>query len=220
MGESGLFLVSLGLPCCGKSTVMSELGKLIGIDVFLEPEEPEWGQAVMERDICGHFTGLMWFRSVRVPMLYQAQQLVKSGKSVITDTYYDKVLHHYIGKPGMEWLIDPKDKFFEVAKQIAELDWLSLPLPTCVITFEIDYDIWLTLLKKRNRQLDKNEAFLKSFHTQNYFIDAGIRLAEQFGVEHIHFHPKLSSAKEQAVELLKILKTKNVVKDKIFSKTS
>lgn len=211
MNNSGIFITSLGIPCCGKSSIMSELGKLTGFRVFLEPEEKDWGPAVMEWDRCGHFTGLMWFRSVRVPMLYNARDLVKSGQSVITDSYYDQALYHYIGEPGMEWLLNPNDIYFEVAKHIAELDWINLPKPTCIITFEIDYDAWKTLLKIRGRELDKNEEFLKSFKTQKYFIEAGKRLAADFGIKHVHFCPKVSSPQEQAKLLLESLQSKGIL---------
>jgi len=41
---------------------------------------------------------LMWFRSIRVPMLIEAKKLSEEGEIVLIDTYYDKLLHYYIDK--------------------------------------------------------------------------------------------------------------------------
>jgi len=41
---------------------------------------------------------LMWFRSIRVPMLLEAQKLSENDKIVLIDTYYDKLLYYYLNK--------------------------------------------------------------------------------------------------------------------------
>ncbi|MGO4649583.1 hypothetical protein AB4305_32315 [Nocardia sp. 2YAB30] len=194
-------ITALGLPCTGKSTVMSELAALSGLPMFLEPEEHVWPAAVMDRDECGHFTGLMWFRSIRVPMLYQADRLARAGSCVIVDSYYDKALRCYLGKPGMEWLIHPGDRYFDVARQIADHDWHSLPDARCVVTFELDYAAWRTLLAARNRTLDRDPAVIASYTTQQYFIEAAQRLAAERGITHVRFTPPLSTPSEAAQHL-------------------
>lgn len=203
--KKAVFITALGLPCTGKSSVMRELGTLCNFPVFLEPEEELWPAAVMEREECGYFTGLMWFRSTRVPLLYKAKQLQEAGQGVIVDSYYDKAVYHYLGKPGMEWLLSPNDPYFPMAQTISKLDWDSLPDATCIITFEIEYDDWVTLLKKRNRQLDQNPEFLKSFVTQKYFIEAAENLAKERNIKHINFKQQISAPLIIAQQLKSLL---------------
>jgi hypothetical protein len=81
---------------------------------------------------------LMWFRSIRVPMLLEAQRLNEEGEIVFIDTYYDKLLYYYIDKYCMLWLISPSDRYFSVMKQIAEIDKDVLPDADIAVFFEVD----------------------------------------------------------------------------------
>jgi thymidylate kinase len=209
--SKGLFVTALGLPCTGKTTIMKTLGKLLHWNVFVEPEEEEWTDAVMQRDICGHFTGLMWFRSARVPNIFKARLLADQQEKVILDSYYDKALHYYLGKKGMEWLIHPEDPYFHLASQIAKSDWDMLPDADCIISIDVEYDDWLKLLNIRNRELDNHSEFLKSFHTKEYFIEAAEQLSKEKGIKHIRFKQTLSSPESQALQLKKQLIQEGVI---------
>ncbi|CAG8577873.1 13552_t:CDS:2 [Ambispora gerdemannii] len=70
---------------------------------------------------------------MRVPMLLEAQKLSEEGEIIFIDTYYDKLLHYYIEKYCMRWLIAPSDLYFEPMKKIAEID--NKVLPNADLTF-------------------------------------------------------------------------------------
>lgn len=208
---SNPFITALGLPCVGKSSVMKELGRLCDFPVLFEPEENTWPAAVMERDLCGYINCLMWFRSIRVPMLFQAQRIQQNGQGVIMDSYYDKALKDYIGTPEMEWLLSPQDPYFESAKKMAELDWEKLPNASCVIGFRISFEDWWSLLDKRNRQFDKDPAFRKSFDSQESYLNSGKKLEKDFGIKYIEFEQKISSPEIAALELKALLQKEGIL---------
>lgn len=83
---------------------------------------------------------LMWFRSIRIPMLIEAERLSEEGETVLIDTYYDKLLYYYIDKHCMRWLLSPSDRYFSVMKEIAKIDKEVLPDADVIIFFEIDKD--------------------------------------------------------------------------------
>ncbi|MGI4776169.1 MAG: hypothetical protein ACRYE9_04530 [Janthinobacterium lividum] len=105
--KNGLLIVGMGLPGSGKSTIMAELGKVYNTShVFLEPEESTWPKFITEKKVNGSFTAPMWFRSTRVLLLIQADQLRNEGQiaivdSYIVDSYYDKLLYQYIDNKNM-----------------------------------------------------------------------------------------------------------------------
>lgn len=200
------FITALGLPGCGKSSTMRELAKLYDTPyLYCEPEEDKWGMAVMNREECGYFSGLMWFRSERVAMLYEAEKKFKEGNIVITDSYYDKAINYYLGKSGMEWLLSPNDQYFNVAKEITSIDWKILPNVTDIITFELDEKTWKQFLKKRNRDLDNNAQLLESFSTQKYFVEAAEKLCTEFNINHIRFKQCYSNPIESAKKIFELI---------------
>jgi len=77
---------------------------------------------------------------MRVPMLIEAEKLNEEGKTVLIDTYYDKLLHYYIDKHCMRWLLSPSDRYFPVMKQIAEIDKDILPDADIIIFFEVEHN--------------------------------------------------------------------------------
>lgn len=190
---------------------MRALSMLIGARVFLEPEEHEWGDAVRQWDVNGHFTGLMWFRSARVPLIYQAHGVRGEGGVALLDSYYDKILTCYLGRPGMEWLLAPDDPYFEFAQGIALTDWLVLPDADCVISFEVTREDWASMLARRNRDLDRDEAFLRSFDTQRYFTEAAERLGAERNVRVISFRQTFGTVDDAAKRLLLRLREENVL---------
>ena len=126
----------VGIPGSGKSTITKEFSKIINADFFVEPEENEWSEIVTKREFYGFFTGITWFRSIRIKQLYDAEQMSKKGKLVVLDTYYDKLINLYLGKRGLEWLISKDDKYFNVAKSMSKVDYENLPNVDLIIFFE------------------------------------------------------------------------------------
>lgn len=210
--SNGKIVAAIGLPGSGKSTIMKALGHKIGADVLLEPEEEEWGQAVHTWDRCGHFTGLMWFRSARVPLLFEAQSRCALGRVVLLDSYYDKALYSYLGQPGMQWLLAPDDPYFPVAQQMARLDWAHLPDADCIVVFEVTFEDWRAMLSMRNRMLDRDEAFRRSFETQSYFIEAAERLSAERNIKHIRFRQQLGDIDAAAEHLLTELRAQGILR--------
>ncbi len=210
--STGLFITAVGLPGSGKSSVMRELAGLLDASCFCEPEEREWKDAAVLRHLSGYYTMISWFRSVRVPQLYRASELRASGEIAITDSYYDKLLAHYIGKPGMEWLISPSDPYFDVAVAMAKKDWEQLPTADVIIFFEISHDLWRDFLTKRNRFLDCDQKFLESYSTQELFLSACKKLAEEQRITLITIQQEWSSPRSVAEKVRNILYAKGLLR--------
>ncbi len=191
----------MGLPGCGKSTVFRELGRLHGLKVFCEPEEEIWPDAVHKREKCGPFTAISWFRSQRVPDLFEADAIRRDGHFVLVDSYYDKLLRYYLGKDGMEWLIALNDPYFELTLEMAELDYEHLPGADVLVFFELDEITWHHFIEGRNRALDRHEGLRSSFGTQKYLRSAAEEYASETGSVLIIFEQKLSTHVQAAREL-------------------
>lgn len=170
MEKKGILISAMGLPSVGKSSVIKELGKLLGCKTFLEPEESYWGRAIRDREIntihpSNYFTGNMFFRSMRVPYYFEAQRLVLKGELVLLDTFYDKLTYLYMDdKENFNWLFDHTNDYYQCLKDIARLDYITLPDADYLIFIDIDEKDWKKFLKRRGRDLDKNNDFLKSFN--------------------------------------------------------
>ena len=187
-----------GLPASGKSSVTAALGHLINSPAFCEPEESAWPDCVTQRNLSGAFGAHMWFRSLRTCQLYQAAALAKAGRTVLVDSYFDKLLYFCLGKPGMEWLIPTTDTYFEIAREMAKLDLEALPLPDCLIVFLLDYETWCQLLQTRRRRTEKGLFSRDVFRMQDY-ICAGVDfLRTNFGITTITIQTEFSSPLEMA----------------------
>ena len=108
MKLDGLMICATGIPGSGKSSVFQELKYLFQTGVlFSEPEEDDsftpWPRAVSDREKYGYFGAISWFRSMRVPILYDAKQAAQEGKTSLVDFYYDKLLYNYLGREGLDW---------------------------------------------------------------------------------------------------------------------
>lgn len=188
MASSARFIAAVGLPCVGKSTVFEKLAPLLGAVPLLEPEESAWPSAVTDRDRVGYFTGLAWFRSVRVPLYYEALELRANGSTALLDSYYDKLCSYWLGKPGMEWLIGPDDPYFIPAREVALLDRALLPLADTLVVFTVARDAWEAFIAARGRRLDQESGLREKFFTQEYFVEGAEALAEESGIPLIRFH--------------------------------
>ena len=178
--SQGLLVAFMGLPGSGKSRIASMLSmRFEGSVLFQEPEEPEWPDAVLRRHESGYFAALSWFRSMRVPQLFEADRLRRSGTIAIVDSYYDKLIARYINDEKMGWLIPADDPYFAAACTVAELDWVYLPDADAIVFLEVTQDQWQMLLEQRKRDIDREKLFLESFSTQDIFRKA----AEDFAAE-------------------------------------
>ena len=138
-------------------------------------------------------------------MLIEAQKLSEEGETVFIDTYYDKLLHYYLDKYCMRWLISPSDLYFEPMKKIAEIDNKVLPEANIIIFFEVNRDNWLENLKARGRDTDHDEVFTKNFETQKFLLEATRKYCEEKGVELIIFQQGNSSPRDSALKIKNLL---------------
>jgi hypothetical protein len=169
----GLLIAGMGLPGCGKLSVFKQLGALLGARVFLEPEEKDWPAAILWRKEFGHFTGISWFRAVRVPLLIEADLLRQGGSTALVDSYYDKLLTYYIHTPGMEWVMPPDDPYFNVTQDLAQLDFEQLPDADVVVFFEVTEEAWQSFLTTRGRDADQHQGLRENFQTQGAHAGRG-----------------------------------------------
>lgn len=209
MRDGGRFIAFVGLPGSGKSAITTSLAKMWGADSFLEPEE--WPPAVSEREVCGRFTGLQWFRSARVPLYFAADQVRRRGGTAILDSYYDKLCAHWLGAAGMEWLISPSDAYFSTAQNVAELDWGRLPLVDVLIVLTVDESTWLKFLTARGRKLDETLTISKTYGTQEYFRSAASKLEAETGIKLVEFRQEYSSPDDAARRLSTVLTSQGVI---------
>jgi len=207
-----MLIVFVGIPGSGKSSTVKELANLLGVKYFAEPEEEKWADAAKDWKTYGSFSMLMWFRSIRVPMLIEAERLSEEGEIVLIDTYYDKLLHYYIDKHCMRCLLSPSDRYFPVMKEIATIDKDILPDADIIIFFEVNKENWINFLKSRNRPTDNDEEFLKNFETQKFLLEATKKLCEEKGIELITFSRGTASVEDSASTL------KNLLDDKLAKK--
>lgn len=178
-----------GLPCSGKSTLTRLLGQRLGFKYFCEPEEASWPLCVQDRILSGNFGAAMWFRSIRSHFYYKAINLVTQGETVLVDSYFDKLFYNCLGRPHMEWLINKQDPYFSTTLAVAELDYNLLPLPDILVFFELEFEEWMSLIKTRNRELEKgwfNENF---FQMQTYIREAVNDLEGKHNCKVIRFKP-------------------------------
>lgn len=84
----------------------------------------------------GNFTALMWFRSIRVPLYFKANELKKQGEVGMLDSVYDKLFHLYYNKKGLEWLFNKGDLYYDEMVRIAQKVYDNLPNIDFVIFFQ------------------------------------------------------------------------------------
>jgi len=200
--EIGKLIAAFGIPGSGKSSTTREIGKLLGIQTFHEPEENEWGMAVKMRETIGKFTAIMWFRSMRLPGLFEADLLRQAGKMAMVDSYYDKLFFEYYNKPGIEWLFDDNDLYHDEMMAISKKDSRLLPDADIIIFFKLSEQMWKEFIGGRKRELDRDADFLKSFRLQEIFIDVVEKYAKRTNC-HLIVHEQSNSSPE--IEAAKII---------------
>lgn len=160
------------MPGCGKSTLMRRLAGAYDAPVYLEPEENVWPAAVSDRDRSGHATALQYFRSTRVPLLYEARSRADEGSLVFIDSIYDKLFYLYIEEPEFSWLIAPSDPYFENSRDLARLDYERLPSPDVLIFFRVAGDDWARMVRDRGRSFDRDAQIDHYLGMQSTMLEA------------------------------------------------
>ncbi|MCC7387805.1 MAG: AAA family ATPase [Phycisphaerales bacterium] len=179
---NGRVVAFMGLPGSGKSTLAALLAPRIpGCRLFLEPNEANWPDAVLDRHNCGYFTALSWFRAMRVPQLFAAHTLRLSGTTAVLDSYYDALIACYIDTPQMRWLLPHDDPYFPAARLVASLDWQLLPVADIIVFVDVTHDQWRALLRQRSRDMDSEAQFLDSYSTQEVFLAAAHQYSRERG---------------------------------------
>jgi adenylate kinase family enzyme len=197
----GAVVAFLGLPGAGKSTLARALADQSRAVALLEPEEHEWPDFVRHPHPDGAFTRLTWFRTQRVPLYYAAADLRVAGEVAVLDSYYDKWCGGWLGRRGLEWLIDPDDPYMGVAKAMAAADAATLPPADVVVFLEIDEEPWLSQLSARNRGIDRDEAFRRSHFTQTYFLQTADARAAAEGTQVVRFRVGTDSVPAEATAI-------------------
>lgn len=193
--KTGKLIAAFGIPGSGKSSTTREIGKLLGIQTFHEPEENEWGMAVKMRETIGNFTAIMWFRSMRVPGLFEADLIRQAGKMAMVDSYYDKLFFEYHDKPGIEWLFEDTDLFYDEMVAISKKDSQLLPEADIIVFFKLSEQMWKEFIGGRKRDLDRDADFLKSFRLQEIFFDVVQEYAKRRNC-HLIIHEQSNSSPE------------------------
>lgn len=204
-------ICAAGIPGSGKSSVFQALASLVASSAaFLEPEENDkitpWPKAVSAREEYGYFGSISWFRAMRVPILYDAEKAASTGKTSFVDFYYDKLLHNYLGKDGLDWFFPRTDPYYPVVEKMAEYDYKYLPFADLVIFFRIQNNLWRNYCTKRGRNMDKEDTFEKQcFLLQEPMLAASQKYAEDFHKKLLIFEIQDLSPSENAKNLLRKL---------------
>lgn len=208
MELKGKLICAMGIPACGKSSVIRELATISGIETaaYFEPEENDskfpWPKAVSMRQKYGYFGSITWFRSMRVPMLFDASEAASAGKLALVDSYYDKLLYNYIGKDGLDWFLPRDDSYYSIVEAMAKKDYESLPEADLIICFTISESLWRQFLSHRGRNMDKELDFMRiCFSLQEHMINACRKYANDYGKPVLFFKQINSSPLDVAQKL-------------------
>jgi len=181
--HQGLLVVFCGISGSGKSTIACNIAKHFQADAFLEPEADEWPSCHDD------FSSLVTIRSIRTALLWKAWETKTRGNIAFVDTYYDKLHYYYLDKSGMEWLIHPKDAYFPIAKQLADLDHKTLPQADLLVWIDVEYEEWINRLTKRNRIQDHKAHFQETYLFQKqHLFDAVTTFAQAYHIPLITIH--------------------------------
>ena len=212
--QQGRLIVFAGISGSGKSSLAKELAVLCHGTCFSETEESEWPEFIRNKQPYGEFSSFVTFRSMRVDALWRAWNLRNEGKSAIMDSYYDKTTYYYLGKPGMEWLVNPDDPYFPCARMITDIDAKFLPNADCVVLLDVSIDDWMKMLKKRDRIRDNIEGFQSNYQRyREYVLEAVQEICTENHIHLLVFSPQFGDIHTQAVQLHALLIDHQIFKE-------
>jgi thymidylate kinase len=176
-----LVIAFMGIPASGKSTVATNLASLIDAKIYLEGEKTSYPDDVKEcfsnRDKKGAALRLYeYFRSIRINHLKSAIVNKEQGKSVILDSFFDKLFYDMLDRNGVNWIIDPNHVDFPQIKQIAYIDKNKLPDVDVVIFLNISKNLHKTFHESRNHTVCDLDG--KIFTAQEAFLDVTRKYTE------------------------------------------
>ncbi len=200
-----MFVAFAGLPSSGKSSTARALGRILGVETLLEPEEADWPLLIRERATMGAFTALTWFRTVRVPQLFIADEKRRQGASIIVDSYYDVLIRHYLGKPAFNWLMPRDDPYFDAATAMVKADWELLPKADVLVFLRLDEGTWTDFMKKRDRDFDRSAQLRSHFEMQDLMLEASRRASSEHQTKLIVIEQRAGSPGETAIRVEKRL---------------
>ena len=202
-------IAGAGAPSSGKTTIMGKLASRMKGRLFSELPEKDWENIVESRNVYGKFEVITFLRALRVSALLKAVSLAKETReNVFLDSFYDKIMLYYIGKPGHRWLIDKEDKYYKVLKQVALLDNQLLPDVDFVIFFKVSLPLWKKFMRKRSRKNDERFNITELMVTQEEILGAVKDYCRERGVQLIIYEQQEGITPEAAALILekKLLK--------------
>lgn len=204
-----------GISGSGKSTIAKILAEQLLAECVSEPEEINWPEITKDRKKYGHSTALLEFRQIWAKQFIDANLLDKEGKLVFLDTYFFKISAYYLDKPGMGWLIPPKDPYLPILKELFILDLKHFPDANCVILLDISFENWKLFLKARGRDLDNSPGFLESYELiSRYIREATIQHCKNHNIKLIQFPQIFGDPYAQAKKLQELLIKEKIIKAK------
>jgi len=196
-----MFVAFAGLPSSGKSSTARALGRILQVETLLEPEEADWPVLVRQRATMGAFTALSWFRTVRVPQLFLANEKRNQGGSAIVDSYYDVLIGDYLGKPSFNWLMPPGDPYFQAAEAMVRADWELLPKADVLVFLQLNEDTWFDFMKRRDREFDRSAQLKSHFDMQELMLQASRRASKEHGTKLLVIEQQTGSPEETALKV-------------------
>jgi deoxyadenosine/deoxycytidine kinase len=88
--EAGKIIAVVGAPRSGKSYLVQKLAKEFNAEIFLEGEEGEFPERIVEdiRDNIRPLERILWFRNMFVKQYLHALDLKAQGKTIILDVFW------------------------------------------------------------------------------------------------------------------------------------
>lgn len=210
--NAGKTIAFSGISGCGKSTMARLLPQKINAICLAEPEEAQWPQVIIQREVYGASAALFALRQLWLPLFIDAAALRKAGNLVCIDTYFLKITGYYLDKPGMEWLMPAHDLYLPLLKQLFLLDQKHVPDVDCVVLFDVSFDEWKLFLKARGRNWDTDTNFCNSYtRTREYVRDATIEHCNTYGIRLLYFDHSFGNPQLQVERFYRMLCDKNII---------
>jgi deoxyadenosine/deoxycytidine kinase len=208
----GKIITLAGISGIGKSTMARELANICSIESVLEPEESSWPEIIRQHEKHDPFNVLLAFRQMWLVGLNKAEKLRANGRTCILDTFFIKILHYQLGKPGIQWLFPDTNPYSDILYSLTKMDLTLLPDPDYIILLDCSFEDWNALLASRGRKFDQNTEFNTSFENSKALIEESVMLlAKDRNIPVLRFHVMYGNITEQALRLRSFLYTNHLL---------